>query len=167
MLRWFHHQHGRTGFNTSMRYWILQVPMDTISLFDYDPNLLLFCWECPLTIKCVSTATIPERPTLSTILSEQGHRGALFITGEVLFITRPLIYVLLIRKYGSRSWTPWFLSLAVDLLGTSFLSYATSASASRKDQRLRLSDSEKDEVGFFVHHPWNWLSYSYTITFSG
>ncbi|XP_011656685.1 peroxisome biogenesis protein 16 isoform X2 [Cucumis sativus] len=91
-------------------------------------------------------ATIPERPTLSTILSEQGHRGALFITGEVLFIARPLIYVLLIRKYGSRSWTPWFLSLAVDLLGTSFLSYATSASASRKDQRPCLSDSEKDEL---------------------
>ncbi|XP_038876429.1 peroxisome biogenesis protein 16 isoform X1 [Benincasa hispida] len=91
-------------------------------------------------------ATIPERPTLSTILSEQGHHGALFVTGEVLFITRPLIYVLLIRKYGSRSWTPWFLSLAVDLLGTSFLSYATSASASRKGRRSCLSDSEKDEL---------------------
>ncbi|KAG6574772.1 Peroxisome biogenesis protein 16, partial [Cucurbita argyrosperma subsp. sororia] len=92
------------------------------------------------------SATTPERPTLSTILSEQGHRGALFVTGEVLFITRPLIYVLLIRKYGSRSWTPWFLSLAVDLLGTSFLSYATSASTSRKNQRSCLSDSEKDEL---------------------
>lgn len=128
--------------------------MDTISLFDYDPNLLEFCWECPLTMKCASTATIPERPTLFTILSEQGHRGALFVTGEVLFITRPLIYVLLIRKYGSRSWTPWFISLVVDLLGTSFLSYATSASASRKDRRSRLSDSEKDEVGFspFIIH---------------
>lgn len=122
--------------------------MDTISLFDYDPKLLEFCWECLLTINFASTATIPEKPTLSTILSEQGHCGALFVTGEVLFITRPLIYVLLIRKYGSRSWTPWFLSLAVDLIGTSFLSYATSASASRNYRRSHLSDSEKDEVGF-------------------
>ena len=100
---------------------------------------------------CASTATIPERSTLSTILSEQGHLGALFVIGEVLFITRPLIYVLLIRRYGIRSWTPWFLSLAVDLTGTSFLSYATSAS--RKDQRFHLSDSEKDEVrGSLIHH---------------
>lgn len=91
-------------------------------------------------------ATIPERSTLSTILSEQGHLGALFVIGEVLFITRPLIYVLLIRKYGIRSWTPWFLSLAVDLIGTSFLSYATSTPKSRKDQRFHLSDSEKDEL---------------------
>ncbi|XP_022152661.1 peroxisome biogenesis protein 16 isoform X2 [Momordica charantia] len=92
-------------------------------------------------------ATIPEkRSTLSTILSEQGHRGALFVTGEVLFITRPLIYVLLIRKYGSRSWTPWFLSLAVDLIGMSFLSYASSASASIKGRQSHLSDSEKDEL---------------------
>lgn len=137
------HQHGM--FNPSGAY--------------IDPNFLEFCWECLLTINCAFTATTPERPTLSTILSEQGHRGALFVTGEVLFITRPLIYVLLIRKYGSRSWTPWFLSLAVDLLGTSFLSYATSASTSRKNQRSCLSDSEKDEVVF--------SSSSYIVTFLG
>jgi peroxin-16 len=36
--------------------------------------------------------------------------------GEVAFILRPLVYVLAILLWGRRSWKPWFLSLAVDLI---------------------------------------------------
>ncbi|PRQ57763.1 hypothetical protein RchiOBHm_Chr1g0351881 [Rosa chinensis] len=42
------------------------------------------------------TASVVESLTLSTILSEKGLHGALYVAGEVLFITRPLIYVLFI-----------------------------------------------------------------------
>ncbi|KAK9274104.1 hypothetical protein L1049_018918 [Liquidambar formosana] len=87
-----------------------------------------------------------ERPTLSTILSEKGLHGGLFVMGEVLFITRPLIYVLFIRKYGIRSWIPWFLSLAVDLLGMGILSQVTKSPRSRKDQQFHLNVEEKDEL---------------------
>ncbi|XP_057998353.1 peroxisome biogenesis protein 16 isoform X3 [Hevea brasiliensis] len=87
-----------------------------------------------------------DRTTLSTILSEKGLHGALFVIGEVLCITRPLIYVMFIRKYGIRSWTPWFLSLAVDLIGIGFLTQVTKSMHGGKRQQFRLTVSEKDEV---------------------
>lgn len=90
--------------------------------------------------------SVVERPTLSSILSVKGLQGGLLVAGEVLFVTRPLIYVLFIRKYGIRSWIPWFLSLGVDLLGMSLLSQITMSWCSRKDQPFQLSTSEKDEV---------------------
>lgn len=82
------------------------------------------------------------------ILSEKGLKGVLFLTGEALFITRPLIYVLFIRKFGIRSWIPWFLSLAVDFMGFSFLSLVTTSRQGERQQDICLSDSEKDEVRF-------------------
>ncbi|KAL6960720.1 hypothetical protein U1Q18_038483 [Sarracenia purpurea var. burkii] len=90
--------------------------------------------------------SVGERPTLSTILTENGLRGALFVMGEVMFITRPLIYVLLIRKYGVRSWFPWCISLAVDVSGMGILSRVTILRHKRRDQQLHLSDLGKDEL---------------------
>lgn len=95
-----------------------------------------------------------ERPTISTLLSEKGLHGALFLAGEVLFITRPLIYVLFIRKYGIRSWIPWFLSLAMDFVGMGILSNVTKSGGQDKVQRFRLSIPEKDEV---------WVSLNLTV----
>lgn len=86
------------------------------------------------------------KPTLSTILSKKGLRGALFLTGEVLFMIRPLIYVLFIRKYGTRSWTPWFLSLAIDCMSNSILSLVTTTVAGENQKMIHLSAPEKDEV---------------------
>lgn len=88
---------------------------------------------------------VVERLTLSTILSEKGLYGALYVVGEVLFITRPLIYVLFIRKYGARSWIPWFLSLAVDVTGMGILSRIISTGGT-KEQQFHLSVSEQNEV---------------------
>ncbi|KAI4354959.1 hypothetical protein L6164_003778 [Bauhinia variegata] len=87
-----------------------------------------------------------EGPKLSSILSKKGLPGALFLVGEVLFITRPLIYVLFIQKLGIRSWTPWFISLAVDFIGMSFLSLVTTFPADRREKMFHLSAPEKDEV---------------------
>lgn len=88
------------------------------------------------------------KPTLLSILSERGFHGALFLFGETLFITRPLIYVLLIRKYGMRSWAPWFLSLAMDLLGVGIFSQVSFSEAGQENQKFLPSTLEKDEVGF-------------------
>lgn len=37
--------------------------------------------------------------------------------GEWVFILRPLVYVLLIRQYGLRSWKPWLASFALEATG--------------------------------------------------
>ncbi|KAL3536893.1 hypothetical protein ACH5RR_000259 [Cinchona calisaya] len=87
-----------------------------------------------------------EKPSLSTILSENGIPGGLFMLGEVMFIIRPLLYVLWIRKYGNRSWLPWFVSLGADLIGNSFLSYIATLQSSRKDSLFHLSTPERDEL---------------------
>lgn len=86
-----------------------------------------------------------ERRTLSTLFAEKGLHGALFIAGEVLFITRPLIYVAFIRKYGVRSWIPWVLSLTVDFIGMGILSQVTSREEDKKE-KIHLSESEQLEV---------------------
>ncbi|KAK4803424.1 hypothetical protein SAY86_003241 [Trapa natans] len=86
------------------------------------------------------------KPTLSSILSERGFSGALFLLGETLFITRPLIYVLLIRKYGMLSWAPWFLSLAIDLLGAGIFSPVSLSKTGQENQRFLPSTLEKDEM---------------------
>lgn len=79
-------------------------------------------------------------------MSKKGLRGVMFLIGEVLFIARPLIYVLCIRKYGIRSWTPWFLSLAIDCIVTSILSLVNTPVVGGKDHAFHLSALEKDEV---------------------
>lgn len=89
-----------------------------------------------------------ETPSLSTFLSEKGIPGGLFLTGEVMFVLRPLIYVLLIRKYGARSWFPWLTSLVVDLIGHGIISFVTIMWHNSKD--FRLSNIEKNEVRLFI-----------------
>lgn len=64
------------------------------------------------------------RYTLDAIASVKGHitpssPTSRSILGEVLWILRPVIFVILKLKYG-RSWTPWTVSLIVDLISRRF-----------------------------------------------
>jgi peroxin-16 len=86
------------------------------------------------------------KPTLSSIWHEKGLHGRLFLVGEVIHVLRPVIYVLFIRKYGIKSWTPWLVSLVVDLTGITLVSHATSGGSNRGGRQYHLSESEKDEV---------------------
>lgn len=92
----------------------------------------------------VITASVAETPSLSVFLSEKGIPGGLYLTGEVMFILRPLVYVLLIRKYGARSWFPWITSLVVDLLGNGIISFVSIAR--KNSNNFRLTNVEKNEV---------------------
>ncbi|KAL3618693.1 hypothetical protein CASFOL_037512 [Castilleja foliolosa] len=88
---------------------------------------------------------VSETPTsLSTFLSEKGISGGLFLTGEVMFIIRPLVFVMLIRKYGVRSWFPWLTSLVVDLIGHGIVSSVTILQ--RNSNNFHLSNLEKNEL---------------------
>ncbi|CAH8325281.1 unnamed protein product [Eruca vesicaria subsp. sativa] len=85
-----------------------------------------------------------KRRTLSELVSEKGVKGAFFVIGEVLFITRPLIYVLFIRRYGIRSWIPWAISLSVDVLGMGILSNLKLWGEQSK--QINFSQPERDEL---------------------
>ncbi|XVF73306.1 hypothetical protein PTKIN_Ptkin12aG0190900 [Pterospermum kingtungense] len=139
---WLHNKHGQNPWNLEGR------ALSALSRFGENARTI----SNPVWMQRIQQqrameppTSIIKRPTLSMIFSEKGVNGALFILGEVLFITRPLIYVLFIRKYGIRSWTPWFLSLAMDFIGIGFLSHVISGKGGR-EQQFRLSVSEKDEV---------------------
>ncbi|KAL8129151.1 LOW QUALITY PROTEIN: hypothetical protein V2J09_018306 [Rumex salicifolius] len=89
--------------------------------------------------------TALEKPTLAAILSEKGVCGGLFLTGELLFILRPFIYVLCMKKYGRQSWTPWIISLFVDLAGM-FASLKATRSKHNSSKQIAFSITEKDEL---------------------
>ncbi|ORX44044.1 peroxisome membrane protein [Piromyces finnis] len=44
--------------------------------------------------------------------------------GEILYIIKPVAYLILLKKYGVKSWKPWCISLSMELI-----CYATSAQA--------------------------------------
>ncbi|KAL9176071.1 hypothetical protein ABFS82_02G155200 [Erythranthe guttata] len=84
---------------------------------------------------------VAETTSLSDFLSEKGISGGFFLTGEVMFILRPLVYVLLVRRYGVRSWLPWLASFGVDLVGHGIISAVRHIS-----NDFRLSNAEKSEL---------------------
>eukprot|EP00252_Welwitschia_mirabilis_P018594 TRINITY_DN4128_c0_g1_i1.p1 TRINITY_DN4128_c0_g1~~TRINITY_DN4128_c0_g1_i1.p1 ORF type:complete len:377 (-),score=38.97 TRINITY_DN4128_c0_g1_i1:141-1271(-) len=67
------------------------------------------------------------------------------VVGEVLFILRPLIYVLLIKKHGLQSWKPWLVSLVFELTGMGVLSKLNS-SLHTSDGCYPFSKLEKQEL---------------------
>lgn len=87
-----------------------------------------------------------EKPSLSTLWFQKGFFSQLFLTGELLCVLRPFIYVLFIRRYGIQSWRPWLISLSIDLAGMSLLSHSTTRCPRSDDKYYQLSDSEKDEA---------------------
>ncbi|XP_009420800.2 peroxisome biogenesis protein 16 [Musa acuminata AAA Group] len=99
---------------------------------------------------CPSSEATPallfQKPTFSTLWFQKGLSGRLFLTGEVLSVLRPLVYVLFIRRYGIRSWKPWLISLAMDLAGMNLLSHSTTWHRRSNDKFYQLSTYEKDEL---------------------
>ncbi|KAJ3089817.1 Peroxisomal membrane protein pex16, partial [Quaeritorhiza haematococci] len=60
--------------------------------------------------------------------------------GEYLYVLRPLIYVLALRKFGAKSWKPWTISLIMELC-----SLASAINPSTGSLRKDVRNVEKDE----------------------
>ncbi|KAJ1892295.1 hypothetical protein LPJ66_006430 [Kickxella alabastrina] len=58
--------------------------------------------------------------------------GACGMAGELLFILRPLLYVLAMRRLGARSWRPWAGSLAAELVSRWLVARDLGASAGER-----------------------------------
>ncbi|CAO3581761.1 unnamed protein product [Absidia cylindrospora] len=59
--------------------------------------------------KVLTPEKLRQPPQMVHILSWLGNLG------EILYILRPLIYVLCILKYGQRSWKPWLYSIIAEM----------------------------------------------------
>jgi len=113
----------RTGFSHPK---INTLQQNGTSDLDYRPFLL----SKVLDKDCASTAN-----NLVRKLSDLG------ILAELLFIIRPLIYVLTIRKFGHKNWLPWILSLSLESTSL-FLSKKASDQIGGEEA---LTSLEKDE----------------------
>ncbi|KAF9911253.1 Peroxisomal membrane protein pex16 [Lobosporangium transversale] len=71
-----------------------------------------------------------------------GMMNGVGAVGEYLFILRPLIYVLAMRKYGQKSWYPWFLSLTIELVSRTSIRHFLKTSRANG----RATPLEKDEM---------------------
>eukprot|EP00891_Asterochloris_glomerata_P000315 jgi/Astpho2/315/Aster-02199 len=66
----------------------------------------------------------------------RGHAGMRTITAaEWLFILRPLLYVLMLKKYGRRSWKPWLVSLALEVVSSRMTAAGVHAATTAQVQR--------------------------------
>ncbi|MQM07031.1 hypothetical protein Taro_039872 [Colocasia esculenta] len=141
---------GPTGFQDIRGYDLQNLEgraLSALSTFGQNARMTSeLMWSKVQRTPSFAPASLTKKPTLSTFLSEKGLFGSLFVTGEVLCIIRPLIYVLFIRKCGIQSWTPWLISLVVDLTGVGILSCVTRPSVTGGRQLFPLSVSEKNEV---------------------
>ncbi|KAJ1819176.1 hypothetical protein LPJ56_001643 [Coemansia sp. RSA 2599] len=66
------------------------------------------------------------------------------LAGELLFILRPLIYVLGIRKMGKRDWRPWALSLLIELVSRQMI--RTDLHSDRRESTSAKHTVESDEL---------------------
>lgn len=69
--------------------------------------------------------------TSSVERNVENRTSRAFVGGEVLLICRPLLYVLLVWRYGLKSWRPWLAALSIDLAGMYLVSSSTSSSQIR------------------------------------
>lgn len=73
------------------------------------------------------------------------------IFSEILHAVRPVIYVLCLMKWQKRSWSPWLISLLIDLLSRVLVG----------NMSMR-TKAEKDEISRRTH---NWLNYLFRSPF--
>jgi len=96
------------------------------------------------------SSTVPPHTSNPWEMKTRPHTNKALVVGEVLLILRPLLYVLLIRRYGLRSWLPWLLSLALDATGMTVLYSTTVLPSYKVGNHLRpaatMSKLEKNEL---------------------
>jgi hypothetical protein len=66
----------------------------------------------------------------------------IMFAGEVLFVSRPLVYLILSRHYQGR-WAPWIISLAMDLISLYCTHYATKKLETKKSSDEKTHEREE------------------------
>jgi len=90
----------------------------------------------------------------STEVNEGSDRVVVMtdVISEVLFIFRPVIHLLLVKKFGWKSWIPWITAMCVEILSIQLMpkSCKSSEETSAESERMR----RKIQLLFYlVRHP--------------
>jgi hypothetical protein len=120
---------------------------------DEDERLLLW-WDRPAARKVprqMGDSPGPLQPGLRRLQSAaalsllgqktgvaQAMAAKLLVSGEILHVLRPLIYVSALRRWGRRSWKPWLISLVTELVAARLTSMG--ADVSRKSAMQAAED---------------------------
>lgn len=84
----------------------------------------------------IEPSTVTALDLLPSLNSSPGRKLA-----ELLYISRPLVYSLLLYKYGRTSWKPWIISLIVEVSSLSSIWDRTKPSTARKKAQDELLGS--------------------------
>jgi len=95
--------------------------------------------------RILAQQTIPHRDTLlnavknpNTSLHAKPAQPTLpRVIGEILYICRPLVYLSMLYILGKKSWSPWVISFAVDILGRTCTGNIDNANEPEKDEITR------------------------------
>lgn len=103
----------------------------------------------------VDPSTITALDLLPSLKSSPRRR-----IGEYIYMMRPLVYVLLVMRYGKRSWTPWVVSLLMELGSLSAVCDRTRPSVARVRAQERLANagsppSSPFALGYEINEPSN------------
>jgi len=69
-------------------------------------------------IRPMDRSNMNLQPTLSGLSFPKEVWSTKHDIAEVLHIAKPLLHLAAIRKYGTKSWKPWFLALSIDLFSS-------------------------------------------------
>jgi len=82
----------------------------------------------------------------------------MLLIGEMLYLIRPVICVFALRKYGSRSWKPWLISLGMDVCSRFLLSRGESImkyTGVNKSSELSIQDQLLSYLTMVRNFQWN------------
>ncbi|KAJ1963040.1 D-lactate ferricytochrome c oxidoreductase [Dipsacomyces acuminosporus] len=107
------------------------------------------------------TSEAKDAESVAPALSLIRRYNPLGLAGELLFILRPLIYVITMRKMGRNAWKPWALSLLVELVSRQMIrtdlysgkDSAGTAAAERTVEKEELSRRKWLLLYYFLRSP--------------
>ena len=86
------------------------------------------------------------------------------LTGEILFLLRPWLYVLIIHKYGRKSWISWLSSLFLELSSIILLRDFTFLIHLDQSDESKTPSAPKQLFYNLLHRKWPTLSFTFDST---
>ncbi|KAJ3413688.1 Peroxisomal membrane protein pex16 [Chytridiales sp. JEL 0842] len=105
----------------------------TIDTLDSDGSKNMFKGAPKFLVTKAVNESVPPEDNVSKL-------SGVALVGEVIHLVRPLVYVMMLHKYGKKSWTPWAASLSLDIVGILASMKAASTQLEKEESERRLSD---------------------------